>query len=134
QRHAAADTKAFDGADGDLLQVLPGPRQPRPELQVSAQGAEIHGLPRPAFGILQVKACAKGFGAAREHHDGSVAIILEAPRGIGELAQRFRRQRIDAVAAVETHDRDAALRPETLFDLYKIGHRSVSLPVIFPTL
>ena len=31
QRHAAADAKAFDGADGDLLHLLPGPGQPRSE-------------------------------------------------------------------------------------------------------
>ena len=29
ERYAAADAKAFDGADGDLLHLLPGAAQPR---------------------------------------------------------------------------------------------------------
>ena len=128
QRHAAADAKALDGADGDLLHLLPGPRQPRPELQMPAQRAEIHGLARAAFGILQVEAGAEGFCAAGQHHDRGLRIILKAARGIGELAHRLRRQRVDAVAAVEAHDRDAAVGAEALLDRDKLRQRNASLP------
>ena len=69
ERDAAADTKPLDGADGDLLHLLPGPRKPRPELQVPPQGADIHGFARAAFGVFEVEAGGKRFRAAGEHHD-----------------------------------------------------------------
>ena len=133
QRNAAADAKALDGADRDLLHLLPGAGQPRPEFQVPAQRPDIHGPARAAFGVLQIEAGAERLGAAGQHHDGGLAVILEAARGIGELAQRFRRQRIDAVAAVEAHHRDAALGAQALLDRDEIRHRMPPCPhFIFP--
>ena len=58
--------------------------------------------------------------AAGQHHDRGVIVILEAARGGGELAQRLRRERIDAVAAVESHHRNAAVRPQALLDFHKL--------------
>ena len=81
-----------------------------------------------AFRVFQVEAGAERFGAAGQHHDRGRAIILKTARGIGELAQRFRRQRIDAVATVEPHHRDAAVRPKALLDFYKLSQRIASLP------
>ncbi len=90
QRDAAADAKSFDGADGDLLHFLPGPRQPRPKPQMPAQRSDIHGRARPAFGVLEVEPGAECLGTAGQHDHGSFAVILETARGIGELTQRFR--------------------------------------------
>jgi hypothetical protein len=92
-----------------------------------AQRAEIHGFSRTAFGILEVEAGAECPGAG-QHHDRGLIVVLEAAGGVGKLAQRFRRQRIDAVAAVEPHHRNAALRPQALLDFYKLGQRIASLP------
>ena len=91
-----------------------------------AQRADIHGPARAALGVLQIEAGAERFCAARQHHDRGLAVILKAARGIGQLAQRFRRQRVDAVAAVEAHHRDAAIRPETLFDRNETRSTSMS--------
>ena len=55
QRNPAADAKALDGADGNLLHLLPGAGQPRSEFQVPAQRADIHRLARPALGIPEVE-------------------------------------------------------------------------------
>ena len=68
ERDAAADTEALDGADGDLLHLLPGPGHARAELQVPAQRAEVHGAARPALGVLEVEAGGEGFCAAGQHH------------------------------------------------------------------
>jgi hypothetical protein len=132
QRHAATDAKAFDGADGDLLHFLPCPRQPRSEFQVASQRAEVHGFAGATFRILQVKAGGERFGAAGQHYDRSRVVILKTSRGVRELAHRLRRHRVDAVAAVETHDRDAAFRSQALLDLHKISQRTASLPFGFP--
>jgi len=86
ERHAAADTKALDRADGDLLHLLPGVAEPWPEFQMPAQRSDIHGLARFAFRILQVESGAERLGAAGQHHDRSVAIVLKTAGGGGELA------------------------------------------------
>src|ERR1700730_18193832 len=119
QSHAATNAKPFDGADGDLLHLLPRAGQPRSELQVPAQRTDVHGFARAAFGIFQSKLGAERLGPAGERHDGGVAVVLEAARGLGELTRRLRRQRVDAVAAVKAHHSDPPLRPEALFDGYK---------------
>jgi len=98
-------------------------RQPWPQFQVPAQRAEIHVPPRAAFGILEIEARAEGILAAGQHHDRGVGIVFEAARGICELTQRFRRQRIDAVAAVEPHHGDTPLGPVALFDRHEIRHK-----------
>jgi hypothetical protein len=69
---------------------------------------------------------------AGQHHDRGRIVILEAPGSVCELAQRLRRQRIDAVAAVESHHRNAAVRPQPLLDFYKLCQRIASLPSGFP--
>jgi hypothetical protein len=96
-----------------------------------AQRAHIHGLARPALGIPEVEAGAERFCAAGEHDHRGFGIILKAAGGIGELTQRLRRQRIDAVAAVEAHHGNAALGAEALFDRQEIGQLNTSLPVFF---
>jgi hypothetical protein len=106
-----------------VLHFLPGAGQPRSKLQVPSQRSDIHGSPRAAFGIFQIKAGAECLGPAGENDDRGVAVVLEAARGIGELAQRLGRQRVDAVGAVEAHHGDAPLRSEALFDLHKIRQR-----------
>ena len=88
-----------------------------------AQRAEVHGPAGAAFGVLEIEARAEGILAASQHYDRGVGIVFEAARGIGELTQRFRRQRIDAVAAVEPHHGDAPLGPQTLFDRHEIRHK-----------
>ena len=55
-------------------------------------------------------------------------------RGISDRTVLRAMEEVPRDLFVEAHDRDAALRPEALFDLYKISHRTASLPVIFPTL
>jgi hypothetical protein len=85
-----------------------------------AQGTEVHGSAGSALGVLEVETGAERPGAPREHHDRSFAVILEAPRRIRELAYRFRRQSIDAVAAVEADHRYTAIGAEPLFDSHKI--------------
>ncbi|MEZ0082424.1 nitrile hydratase alpha subunit [Bradyrhizobium japonicum] len=87
------------------------------------QRAEIHVLARAALGILEVEAGAEGAGAARQNHDGRCGIILEAARGRSELAQRLRRERVDAVAAVEPHHRNPPLRSEALLDRHEVRHQ-----------
>ena len=52
QRHAAANTEALDGADGNLLHLLPGAGQPRSQFQMPPQRTDIHAAARPAFGVL----------------------------------------------------------------------------------
>ncbi len=47
------------------------------------------------FRILQVEAGAERLVTAGQHHDRGVAVILEAARGVGELTQGLRRERID---------------------------------------
>ena len=91
QGYAAADAEPLDGADGDLLHLVPGVGQPRSQLQVPAQRAEIHGPARPAFGVLEVEAGGERIRAAGEHHDRSFTVVFEAARRISELTQRFRR-------------------------------------------
>ena len=120
--------KPFDGADGDLLHLLPGAGQPRSEFQVPAQRPDIHGLARPALGILEIESGAEGVGAAGEHHHRGVGVVLEAARRIGELTQRFRRQRIDAVAAVEAHHGDASLGPRPFSMVTNSAKPASSLP------
>src|SRR6266581_880810 len=115
---AAADAEALDGADRDLLHLLPGTAQSRSQFEMPAQRTDIHGAARPAFGVLQVEAGAERLGAAGEHHHRRFAVVLETARGVGELTQRLGRQRVDAVAAVEPHHSDTSLGPETLFDRY----------------
>ena len=44
-----------------------------------------------------------------------LTVIFKTARGVGELAHRFGRQRVDAVATVEAHHRDAPLRPLAFF-------------------
>ena len=84
-----------------------------------------------ALGVLEIEAGAERLGAAGEHHGRGVAVVLKTARGVGELTQRLRRKRIDAVAAIETHHGNAAFRAEALFDGYKISQPGISLPVIF---
>src|SRR2546427_220797 len=60
----AADAEAFDGADRDLLHLLPGTAQSRSQFEMPAQRTDIHGAARPAFGVLQVEAGAERLGAA----------------------------------------------------------------------
>jgi len=93
-----------------------------------AQRTEIHRSTRPALRVLQVEAGAERLVAAGEHHDRGVVVVLETARRGGELTQRFRRQRIDAVTAIEAHHGDAAFRAETLFNGHKIRQPDVSLP------
>ncbi len=126
-----ASAKSFDGADGDLLYLLPGAAQSRSQFEVPAQRTDIHGAARPAFGVLQVEAGAERLGAAGEHHDRRFAVVLETACGVGELTQRLGRQRVDAVATVEPHHGDAPLGPETLFDRYKVRQYPRSLPAAF---
>ena len=83
ERHAAADAEPFDGADGDLLHVLPCAGQPRTQFEVSAQRAEVHGLTGAAFGILEVEAGGECVGAAGQHDHGGGSIILKASRRVG---------------------------------------------------
>ena len=99
-----------------------------------AQRTDVHGPPRAAFGIFQIKTGAECLRPAGENDDRGAAIVLETARGIGELTQRLGRQRVDAVAAVEAHHGDAPLWPEALFDLHKIRQRPRSLPAIFLTI
>src|SRR5712692_9310607 len=94
-----------------------------------AQRADIHGPARAAFGVLEVEACAERIGAAGEHYRRGSAVVLKTARGIGELTQRFRRQRVDAVATVEAHHGDAALGPEAFFDLYKVCQGRAPCPL-----
>src|SRR5258707_8401112 len=96
-----------------------------------AHRADIHSPARAAFGVLEVEACAERIGAAGEHYRRGSAVVLKTARRIGELTQRFRRQRVDTVATVEAHHGDAALGPETLFDGYEPRQRPRSLPAIF---
>src|SRR5260221_3985465 len=131
QRHAAADAKTLDGADGDLLHFLPGAGEPRSQFQMPAQRADIHGPARAAVGVLQVEACAERIGAAGEHYRRGSAVVFKTAGGVGELPQRFRRQRVDAVATVEAHHGDAPLGTETPFDGYEPRQRLRSLPAIF---
>src|SRR5712692_6995483 len=91
-----------------------------------AQRADIHGPARAAFGVLEVEACAERIGAASEHYRRGSAVVFKTPGGVGELPQRFRRQRVDAVATVEAHHGDAPLGPETLFDRHKVRQVSTS--------
>ena len=130
QRDAAADAKTLDGADGDLLHLLPGAGEPRSQLQMPAQRADIHGAARASFGVLQVEPGAERLGTAGEHHDRSIAVVLKTARGIGELTQRLRRKRIDAVAAVEPHHGDAAFRPQAFFDVTKPRQDAFSLSAV----
>src|SRR6185437_4228295 len=113
----------------DLIHFLPGSAQPRPEFEVPAQRADIHGPARSSLGILQIESGAEGIGAAGQHHDRGIAVVLEAARCVGELAQGFRRQRVDAVTAVEAHDSDPPLGSQAPFDGYKI--RQIPLPARF---
>jgi len=83
ERYAAADAKSLDGADGDLLHLLPGAAQTWSKFQVPAQRAEVHGFARTTFGVLQIEARAERPGSAGEHHDGGVAVVLEAARCLG---------------------------------------------------
>src|SRR6202030_3200095 len=92
---------------------------------------QVHGLARTTFGGLQIEARAECPGSAGEHHDRGVAVVLEAACCLGELTHRFRRQRIDAVAAVKAHHSDSAFRTEAPFDRHKIGHHAASLTAIF---
>ena len=85
---------------------------------------------RPS-GSLRSKPALNDFGAAGQHHDRGFGVVLKTARGIGELAQRLRRQRVDAVAAVEAHHRDTAFGPKALFDCYKPRQRIASLPAVF---
>ena len=128
QRHAAADAKTLDGADGDLLHLLPGPRQPRSEFQVPAQRAEIHGLADLPSGSFRSKPALNDLAPPVSTTTEVVGVILKTAGGVGELAQRLRRQRIDAVAAVETHHRDAALGPKALLDVHKLRQRKPPCP------
>jgi hypothetical protein len=73
-----------------------------------------------------IKAGAERLGGAGQHHDRSRGVILKTAGGIGELAHRLRRQRIDAVAAVEAHDRDTALGSKAFFDGDELGQGSIS--------
>ena len=83
---------------------------------------------RPS-GSFRSKPALNDFSTAGQHHDRGVAVVLEAARGIGQLAHGFRRQCIDAVAAVEAHDGDTAIRPEAFLDRHKATHLGVSLLV-----
>jgi hypothetical protein len=96
-----------------------------------AQRTDVHGSSRAAFGIFQIKAGAECLRPARENDDRGVAIVLKTACGIGELSQRFRRQRIDAVAPVEAHHGDAPLGPEALLDFDKLHQHPRSLSAIF---
>jgi hypothetical protein len=64
ERNAATDAKTFDRGDGDLVHLLPRAGEPGPELQVPAQGADVHGLAQAALGVLEVKSGAEGFRTA----------------------------------------------------------------------
>ena len=86
---------------------------------------------RPS-GSFRSKPARERFGAAGQHHDRGRVVILKTSRRVRELAHRLRRHRIDPVAAVETHHRDAAFRSQALLDLYKISQRTASLPFDFP--
>src|ERR1700688_4885674 len=84
ERYAAADAKAFNGTDGDLLHLLPGAAEPRSEFKVPAQRPQVHGFARTTFGVLQIEACAERPGwSAGEYHDRGAAVVLEATRRLG---------------------------------------------------
>jgi len=87
----AADAEALDGADGDLFHVLPGPRQPRPELQMPAQRPQIHVATGAALRILEVEAGAESFGAAGQHHHRGRPVIFEGVGRSREFTQRVGR-------------------------------------------
>ena len=85
ERNAAADAKAFDRGDRHLVHLVPGARQARPEPQVPAQRAQIHGRARTALLALQVGAGAEGLRAGQDH-DRGVGVVVEALRGGRQLA------------------------------------------------
>src|SRR3954449_8872835 len=89
QRNAATYTEPFDGADSDLLHLIPCLGQPRSKLQMPPQRAYIHGAARPALGIPEVKSGAERSGSAGQHDYRGFAVVLKAAGGRGELTERF---------------------------------------------
>jgi hypothetical protein len=75
----------------------------------------IHGPARAPFGVFQVKAGAECLFAAGQDNGRRIAIILETARCSSKLAYCFGRQRIEAIASIEPHYRNAALGAEPPF-------------------
>ena len=116
ERRAAADAMVLDGADRHLLHLVPGAAHARADHQRRAAGAHAELRALAAFGILQVEARRKAVRRAGEDDDGGGGIVLEGLRRGAQLAHGGGRQRVQPVAAVETHDGDAAFRAEPLLD------------------
>jgi len=130
QRDAAADAKTFDGA----IVICSCPARPASAaarvFKCRRRGPRSMFLRARPSGSLRSKPALNALAERSAPRRGR-GIVLKAAGGIGELAHRLRRQRIDAVAAVKADDRDAALGPEAFFDGDKAGQGGGSLPVIF---
>src|SRR6516165_8105702 len=113
---AAADAMAFDGGDGDLLELLPRLTEARAEALVEQGLAQRQLAAIGALRIFQIEAGRKSFRRAGQDHHRGFEIVLELARHVAQLAHRLTAERIDVVAAIEMHDGDATLRPEALLD------------------
>ena len=108
ERHAPADAPALDGGDGDRLDILPRLAHARPGRQPLAPLGQPQGADLVGFGVAQVEAHGE-IRAAGEDDRRGLMVALETACGLGQLAHRFERQRIGAIAAVQGDGRDPAV-------------------------
>jgi len=94
-----------------------------------AQRAGIHRVAGAQLVVLQVETGAERLGRAGQHHGGGGRVVVEAVGGLGQFAHRLRRQRVDAVAAIEPHHGHATVRTEAL--LYRHKFRQAPAPYRF---
>ena len=88
-------------------------------------------LPRlPPSGSFRSKPAEKALAEPVRITTEVAKVVLEVARHVAQLAHRLAAERIDVVAAIETHDGDAALRPEPLLDFDELPlHVRRSFPV-----
>src|SRR5581483_7985234 len=109
QRHAAADAPPFDGAEGHGLERLPGAAETRAQ-----------GLPLPALGeadiarrsLAEVEAEGEDASGAGEDDGRGLGVLFEGTRDRRELAHDLARERVLAVAEIESDDSDTAFALE----------------------
>src|SRR5262249_46649660 len=89
KRRAAADAMAFDGGNGDLLELLPSLAEARAEPLIEQSLAQRQLAAIGAYRILEIESRGAGLVRPGQDHARGFEIVLELVRHGPQLAHRL---------------------------------------------